>query len=98
MVLKKTEDEAQQELIIALGRIILNTVGENPASPDSDAAGLLPILKTLNPDELVYSLRGAAAQCDKLSRSAAPPEKRELEAVGFGLAVLASELEKKHRI
>ncbi len=98
MTLKKTEDEAQQELIIALGRIILNTVGEDATSPEDRAVGLLPILSSLSPDELVYSLRGAAAQCDKLSRTALPPEKRELEAVGFGLAVLASELEKKNRI
>lgn len=98
MTLKKTEDEIQQELIIALGRIILNTVGENDTSPEAQTAGLLPILSSLGPDELVSSLRGAATQCDKLSRTALPPEKRELEAVGFGLAVLASELEKKNRI
>jgi len=98
MTLKKTEDEVQQELIIALGRIILNTVAEPAVQPESRTGGLLPILTALSPDELVSSLRGAAAQCDRLSRTALPSEKRELEAVGFGLAVLASELEKKNRI
>ena len=98
MTVKKTEDEVQQELILALGRIILNTVADNPPSPTEGRADLLPILTILSPDEIISSLRGAAAQCDRLSRNAQPPEKRELEAVGFGLAVLASELEKKNRI
>src|SRR5690349_2298504 len=98
MVSQKTEDDVQQELIIALGRIILNTVAESVASAETQARGLLPILATLTPDEVVSSLRGAAAQCEKLSRTAVPTEKREIEAVSFGLAVLASELEKKNRI
>jgi hypothetical protein len=98
MVLKKTEDEVEQELVIALGRIILNTVADHPTRLDVRATRLLPILTVLSPDELVSSLRGAAMQCDRLSRNARAPEKRELEAVGFGLAVLASELEKKNRI
>jgi hypothetical protein len=98
MTFKKTEDEVQQELIIALGRIILNTVGDSASPVKAETAGILPILSELSPDEVVSSLRGAATQCDQLSRTAPASEKRELEAVGFGLAVLASELEKKNRI
>lgn len=98
MTSTKTEDEIQQELIISLGRIILNTVAGNVTSSESQVLGLLPILTTLSPEEVVSSMREAATHCDKLSRSAIASEKRELEAVGFGLAVLASELEKKNRI
>ena len=98
MALKKSEDEVQQELLIALGRIILNTVGDMSSLPEAERAHILPSQPALTPDEVVSCLRGAAAQCDRLSRTASDAGKHDLEEVGFGLAALASDLEKKNRI